>query len=121
MVLAHHLIWTAYGCWLPNDPRGSSSHEIREEKLTPLGELHPGRKPVQPPTSQIRSFYNKADPLLDQPRLLLTDEEILFVAVSLGQTVREHGYTCYACAIMPDHIHLVIRRHRDWAEQMLSF
>src|SRR5207302_11457109 len=39
----------------------------------------------------------------------------------LGQTVREHGYTCYACAIMPDHIHLVIRRHRDWAEQMLSF
>jgi len=26
MIIAHHLIWTAYGFWLPNDPRGSSSH-----------------------------------------------------------------------------------------------
>ena len=23
IVIAHHLIWTAYGWWLPNDPRGS--------------------------------------------------------------------------------------------------
>ena len=27
-VAGFHLIWTAYGWWLPNDPRGSSSHEI---------------------------------------------------------------------------------------------
>jgi hypothetical protein len=40
MVAAYHLIWTAYACWLPNDPRGSSSHELRVDNLSPLGELH---------------------------------------------------------------------------------
>jgi REP element-mobilizing transposase RayT len=120
MVLAHHLMWSAYGCWLPNDPRGISSIELREEKLAPLGEIHPGRKPVQPASSTIRSFYREADPLLDHDRWVLNDEDILFVAASIGHTVRERGYTCHGCVIMPDHIHLVIRRHRDWAEHMLA-
>ena len=30
MVIGYHLIWTAYGWWLPNDPRGSTSHRIRQ-------------------------------------------------------------------------------------------
>ena len=29
-------------------------------------------------------------------------------------------YTCYACAIMPDRVHLLIRKHRDKAEQMIE-
>ena len=38
MVAGFHLIWTAYGWWLPNDPRGSSSHEIRVERIADLGD-----------------------------------------------------------------------------------
>lgn len=121
MVVASHLIWTAYGCWLPNDPRGSSSHEIRQDKLVPLGDLHYGRKAVQPPSSEIGAFYREARPLLDHPRLLLDDEDIALVASSLGQTIRQRGYVCYGCAIMADHLHLLIRRHRDKAEQSLFF
>jgi hypothetical protein len=49
MVIAHHLIWTLYGWWLPNDPRGSTSRAIRNDVLRDLGELHFGRKRVQPP------------------------------------------------------------------------
>ena len=30
--------------------------------------------------------------------------------------MRERNYTCYGCAIMPDHVHLLIRKHRDQAE-----
>src|SRR5439155_22569198 len=33
MVLAHHLIFTAYGFWLPNDPRGSWSDFVRSWEL----------------------------------------------------------------------------------------
>jgi hypothetical protein len=33
MVAGYHLIWTVYGYWLPNDPRGSTSREIRVELL----------------------------------------------------------------------------------------
>ena len=39
MIAAYHLIWAAYGCWLPNDPRGSMSQEMRVDKLAPLGEV----------------------------------------------------------------------------------
>jgi REP element-mobilizing transposase RayT len=120
MVAGYHLIWTAYGCWLPNDPRGSSSHELREEKLTPLGKLHYGRKVDQPPSSVIRSFYRRADDALEHPKLLLTDDEIQLVATSFEQTIQHREYTCYACAIMPDHVHLLIRRHRDKAEAMIE-
>ena len=49
MVAGFHLIFTAYGWWLPNDPRGSNSHEIRVEQIADLGELHFGRKLIQPP------------------------------------------------------------------------
>jgi hypothetical protein len=48
LVIAYHLMWTAYGWWLPNDPRGSSSHTIRNDVIAELGELHLGRKQVQP-------------------------------------------------------------------------
>jgi REP element-mobilizing transposase RayT len=121
MVLAHHLIWVAYGCWLANDPRGSSSHALRVTRFAPLGELHPGRKQQQPPSRAIRAFYRKADELLEHRRLIFSDEDIALLGASIGRTIREHGYTCYECAIMPDHVHLLIRRHQDRAEQMLAF
>lgn len=38
MVAGYHLIWTAYGFWLPNDARGSTSVEIRVEKLKGCGQ-----------------------------------------------------------------------------------
>src|SRR5581483_2539944 len=109
MVIGYHLIWTAYGCWLPNDPRGSSSHALREEKLSPLGNVHEGRKQIQPPSSEIRTFYKQADDLLAHNRFLLSEEDIALVAASFASTIRDRGYSCCACALMPDHVHLLIR------------
>ncbi|HEX9660013.1 MAG TPA: hypothetical protein VGA18_06905, partial [Rhodothermales bacterium] len=43
-IIAHHLIWTLYGHWLPNDLRGSGSDVVRDPKLQPLGDVHQGRK-----------------------------------------------------------------------------
>jgi hypothetical protein len=48
MVIVYHLIWMAYGWWLPNDPRGSNSKNIKRDLLKELGELHHGRKRAQP-------------------------------------------------------------------------
>jgi REP element-mobilizing transposase RayT len=121
MVIGHHLVWTAYGCWLPNDPRGSSSHELRVVALEPLGELHEGRKKIQPHAAEIRAFYRRADEILAHERRLLTDDEVALIADGFRRTIRERRYTCYACAIMPDHVHLLIRRHRERAEEMLEY
>jgi len=48
VVIAHHLVWTAYGSWLENDPCGSGSHDIGSEAIAELGDLHHGQKKLQP-------------------------------------------------------------------------
>lgn len=120
MVAAYHLIWTVYGWWLANDPRGSSSHEIRVVELESLGPLHYGRKPIQPSSKELREFYTKAQDLLRHQILCFTDEEIALVGEMIGKVIRENKYTCYACAVMPEHVHLLIRRHKDDAETMIA-
>jgi REP element-mobilizing transposase RayT len=120
MILAHHLIWSAYACWLPNDPRGSSSNELRFDLLQCLGELYPGRKEVQPSAAALRVFYRQADDLLSHRRYLLTDRELPVLAEAIAATIVERAWTCHAAALMPDHVHLLIRRHTDRAETMLE-
>src|ERR1700757_3320289 len=102
MVAGYHLIWTAYGWWLPNDPRGSSSHEIRVERIAELGELHHGRKAVQPLSRELRRFYDQARSVLKHLLRTFTDEDIALIGESFATVIAECRYTCYACAIMPD-------------------
>lgn len=120
IVIAHHIMWTLYGWWLPNDPRGSTSNTIRNDIIAELGELHFGRKHVQPAGRDIRTFYEQAASVLRHKLLRISPTEFSLVADAIGQAVRESKYTCYACAIMPDHVHLVIRKHRDLAEGMIE-
>ena len=120
MVIAHHLILTAYGWWLPNDPRGSTSRTVASDVIAELGELHQGRRRIQPPSATIREFYARAGGVLKFPLLEFTPPDIRAIADGFAEAVSRHRYTCYACAIMPDHVHLIIRKHRDKAEQMIE-
>ena len=120
MVAGYHLIWTAYGFWLPNDPRGSTSLEVRVEALKPLGDLHYGRKARQPVSCELREFFDQAQDVLTHPVMTFTDDDILFLGHVFGREIAAKGSTCYACAVMPDHVHLLIRRHKDRAEQMIE-
>src|SRR5690348_1880889 len=60
-VIGHHLILTGYAHWLPNDPRGSGSTELKQEKLADLGPIHYGRKKIQPPRHELKHFYREAN------------------------------------------------------------
>lgn len=120
MVAGFHLIWTAYGWWLPNDPRGSSSHEIRVERVSELGELHHGRKPIQPPSREIHAFYEQARQVLKHPLLTFEEEDRRIIGESFRDVVAAERYTCYACAIMRDHVHALIRKHKHHAETMIE-
>jgi REP element-mobilizing transposase RayT len=120
LVIAYHLIWTAYGWWLPNDPRGSGSHLVRRDPIAELGELHYGRKTIQPAGREVREFYQQAAPLLMHP--LLTFDEIAraIIAEAFYKVIERDKYTCYACVIMPDHAHILIRKHKFEAEEMID-
>lgn len=121
IVIAYHLIWTAYGWWLPNDPRGSGSHTIASDVLAQLGELHYGRKKVQPFGRAVRAFYDEAKDLLKYPLLTFDEAQRAIIAQAFAATIERQNYTCYACAIMPDHVHIIIRKHRDTYEQMVEY
>ena len=73
LVIAHHLVWTIYGVWLPNDPRGSGSAEVRRDNLAELGAAHLGRKAIQPTGQTICEFYKAATPLLQHPVVRLNE------------------------------------------------
>jgi REP element-mobilizing transposase RayT len=118
IVIAHHLIWTAYGWWLPNDPRGSGSKVIRSDIIAQLGALHCGRKRVQPPGSEVRRFYKEAKAVLKHPLLTIDGSAREEIASAFAQVIQQQQYTCYACAIMPDHVHILIRKHKHSAEKM---
>jgi REP element-mobilizing transposase RayT len=120
IVIAHHLIWTAYGTWLPNDPRGSSSHSIRSDVLAELGELHYGRKKVQPTGREIREFYAKATPLLKHPVQTIDDRTRSEIAAAFADVIEREKLTCWACVVMPDHVHFLIRKHKLVAEDMIQ-
>jgi REP element-mobilizing transposase RayT len=120
IVIAYHLTWTAYGFWLPNDPRGSMSHRVASDIIAELGELHFGRKSVQPAGWVIKDFRKRAKEVLKFSLLKFTREDVDTIACSFAECVRKHVYTCYACAIMPDHIHLLIRKHKKQAEDMIE-
>jgi hypothetical protein len=120
VVIAYHLVWTVYGTWLPNDPRGSGSLDVAAPELLDLGELHFGRRKRQPPPSAVREFYARAEPRLRFPVIRFDTRQIGAVGAAFGDCIKSRGYTCYACAILPDHAHLVIRKHRDRAEDMID-
>jgi REP element-mobilizing transposase RayT len=120
MIAGYHLIWTAYGWWLPNDPRGSTSHDVRCAAIAGLGELHYGRKKIQPAGRVIREFYEAAQSVLKHALLKFTEEETRAIGAAFAEVIRARDYTCYGCAIMPDHVHVLIRKHRDWAETMIA-
>lgn len=120
MVAGYHLIWTIYGAWLPNDPRGSNSIEIRSPILEELGEIHYGRKRIQPCGAVIRKFYQQAKPKLKYEIVPFAEDEIQLIATVFDELMKKQRYTCYGCAIMPDHVHILLRKHRHQAEDMIG-
>lgn len=120
MIVAHHLLWTIYGYWLPNDPRGSRSRAIHSDALAELGEIHFERKRVQPRGKELQEFRERAAEILKYEIRELSYGEIASVAVAFQEVMQARSYTCYACAIMPDHVHLLIRKHRDNSDVMIA-
>jgi REP element-mobilizing transposase RayT len=79
-----------------------------------------GRKKIQPARSKVREFYAEAEPLLRFDVIRFDAEQRESVAEAFANIIQSHNYTCYACAIMSYHVHLVLRKHKDDAETMID-
>jgi REP element-mobilizing transposase RayT len=120
MVIAHHLIITAYGFWLPNDPRGSWSEWIRKWELLRFGAATKvdTRRSVAG-VRHDRKLRITAKESLSFPPVHFTGQQALAIAQGFQQAIDEAHYRCLACAILPEHVHLVVARHERKAELMM--
>ncbi|MCC6580420.1 MAG: hypothetical protein IT440_08255 [Phycisphaeraceae bacterium] len=121
VILASHLILTGYGHWLPNDPRGSGSMELKKDTLAPLGDIHFGRKVVQPPRSEVKAFYQDAKGKLEFEAIWFDEAMRQTIGDAFREVVKTKGYTVWACAVLSNHAHLVVRTHRDRAEVIWKY
>jgi REP element-mobilizing transposase RayT len=112
-VIAHHIIYSAYGFWLPNDPRGSWSTYVGSKRLYKFS--GPATK-VTTRESLVHQLHDRrrrleAKEALKFPAVRFTGRQALEVALAIRDLVNEHGVIVWACAVMPNHVHLLAARH----------
>ncbi len=121
MILAAHVILSAYGFWLPNDPRGSWSDFVRAFDLLRFGDATKTEERNSlaraPHNSALRAAAKRA---LLYPPVIFDGLQARAIARGFAQVVQRTGCAIYACAIMPDHVHLVIGRHHYPIQQLAN-
>lgn len=122
MVLAYHAIFTAYGFWLPNDPRGSWSDEVWAKDLKPFGpstKTNERRSLARRPHDRSKRLEAKQS--LQYPPVVFNGLQARAVARGFSLILPTLDLPLYACAIMPDHAHVVLPRHHETVEQIVGF
>lgn len=115
MILAHHCIFSMYGFWLPNDPRGSGSDYIAVWELFRYGAAtkvvtrHSVAHVAH--VAHDRRLRLAAKQALKYPPVEITGQQALAIAAGFAQACADADYRVHACAILPEHVHLVIGAH----------
>ena len=122
MVIASHVIFGAYGFWLPNDLRGSWSTLIGSFDLFLAGskatKVSTRRSVAAAPHDVTRRLAAKS--ALQRPTVRFTGRQAVAIGQAFGDFAQRNDVSILACAIMPDHVHLVLGRHRYRVEQLAS-
>jgi REP element-mobilizing transposase RayT len=121
MVIAYHLVFSTYGFWLPNDPRGSGSDRV----WGPLLISHGPAKKVRTSRSVASKRHDHAARLAAKESLLrepvrFTGIQARAVGEGFCKFAADWDVCIYACAILPNHVHLVVARHRMRAESLIE-
>jgi hypothetical protein len=121
-VLAYHAVFSAYGFWLPKDPRGSWSDFVGSWDL-----FHAAGKATK--TDETRSLARnphdrelrlKGKAALSRPPVKFTGLQARSVGVGFANAVAKSGLTIWACSILSEHVHLVVARSHLMIEQVVT-
>jgi len=109
-----------YGFWLPNDPRGSWSDFVGSWELFRYGPANKttARRSVayRPHDRVSRVAAKKA---LKYPAVVLNGLQARAVGQGFADYFQTSACPVWACAILPDHVHLVVGRPGMDVEQLL--
>jgi len=100
----HWLItWTAFGTWLPGDRRGSTSPfrtgAVTHERMNAPGEVAAPSQPALEAWTRRR---------VDEPPVRLTASDAQVLLRQFHETARIRGWVIRACAVMHNHVHVVV-------------
>ena len=108
-MVACHVIFGAYGFWLPNDPRGSWSTFVGSWELFRYGSatktIEARSLAARPHDRALRLAAKRA---LPRPAVQFTGEQVLAVARGFARYAERSELGILACAILPDHVHPVV-------------
>jgi len=121
MVIGFHVILTAYGFWLPNDPRGSWSDFVGAWELVRFGRATK--------TDERRSLAKKphdhrtrlaAKDALKYPPVRFKGHQARAIGRGFASLVKRSGLNVWVCSILPEHTHMVVGTHRYPIEQIAN-
>ena len=112
MILGSHVILSAYGFWLPNDPRGSWSQFVGSWELSRFGRATKidSRESVaaRPHDKRHRLAAKGA---LQRPPVRFDGRQARAIGRGFAALAARSRLTIWACAILPEHVHLVLASH----------
>jgi REP element-mobilizing transposase RayT len=117
MVHGYHVILGMYGFWLPNDPRGSWSAFVAAWELLRFGTTTRSLDRAELLTPAEEKQRQEAKQYLKYPPVKLNDRQALAVGKGFAIGKKKCNLTIWACSILPEHVHLVIGRHRYEVEK----
>jgi REP element-mobilizing transposase RayT len=121
-MLGQHLIFTTYGFWPPNDPRGSGSARVRAQHVHEAGgpatKVHTRASlATRPHDFRIRRAINES---LKYPAVQLNGLQAQAVGRGFVEICRKVELTIHALAILPDHVHVVVAAHKFDGDELIA-
>jgi REP element-mobilizing transposase RayT len=112
MILGYHIILSAYGFWLPNDPRGSWSATVWAFELLAFGSATKVSTTASVADNQHDvALRMRAKSALSRLPVRFNGEQARAIARGFATAAIEGSYHIHALSILPDHVHLVVARH----------
>jgi REP element-mobilizing transposase RayT len=116
MIHGYHVIWPAYGFWLPNDPRGSWSETVYAWELLRYGQSTKRIERTVIDPVQYARWRSEAQRALKHPPVSFSDQQILKIGLGFQSYIQKSKLSVWACSILREHVHLVLGRHKYKAE-----
>src|SRR5436305_1737901 len=120
MIVGYHIIFGAYGFWLPNDPRGSWSAFVGAWDLFRYGRATKTTERCSLAyRGHDRGLRLAAKQALRRPAVQFTELQALAIGRGFAAYFERSKLSVWACAILPDHVHLVIGRPAMTVERLV--
>ena len=112
MAIAYHVTFGAYGFWLPNDPRGSWTDFVYASRLRRFGpETKVSTRQSVAHVKHNHQQRTEAKKALKHCPVVFNDRQVEVIGRGFAQASDETELRVFACAVMPDHVHIVFASH----------